>query len=143
MVCRAGVVGEVVFDSHIPVAGGLQLVTCVIDGASHERDLVVRQVFDHSRPEEVEVSGAIALGGTTYAREVLCEDLLLKRVDCVGDALEVVQIGDCAGNGFVLPWYGLVARMVSWCEEDLRAGCENSAGCGGPINSGDVGPRSC
>ena len=143
MVCRAGVVGEVVLDSHIAIAGGLQLVTCVIDGAGHERGLAVRQVFAHSRPEEVEVCGAIALGGSVYAREVLCEDLFLEGVDCAGNAFEIVQIGDCAGNGGVLPWCVLVACMVSWREEDLRAGCEDSAGCGGSISSGNIAPRSC
>ena len=132
-----------VLDRHITVAGGLQLIACVIDGVGHERGLVVRQVFAHSRPEEVEECGAIALGGSAHAREVLCEDLFLEGVDCVGDALEVFQIGDCAGNGGVLPWCVSVACMVSWCEEDLRAGCEDSAGCSGPISSGNIVPRSC
>lgn len=81
MVCRAGVVGEVILNSHIAVASGLQLVTCVIDGAGHERGLVVHQVFAYSRPEEVEVSGAIALGGSAFAREVLLEDVFLEAVD--------------------------------------------------------------
>lgn len=143
MVCRAGVVGEVVLDSHIPIAGGLQLVTCVIDGAGHERRLVIHKVFAHSRPEEVEVSGAITCRGSAYASEVLCEDLFLEGVDCVGDAFKVVQIGDCAGNGGVQPWCVSVACMVSWCREDLRARRENSAGCGGPISGRDIAPRPC
>ena len=142
MVCRAGVVGEVVLDSRVIIAGGLQLVTCVIDCAGHERGLVVRQVFEHSRPEEVEVCGGIALGGSSYARKVLCEDLFLEAIDRVGDALEVVQVRNCAGNGLVLPWDMSVVWMLSWCESDLRAGCEDSARCGGPISSGNIVSRS-
>ena len=103
MVCRAGVAGEVVFDSRIPIAGRLQLVACVIDGIAHEVVLVVLQVFEHSWPEEIEVSGAIALGGSAYTRKVLCEHLFLEAVDRIWDAFEVVQVGDCAGNGTVLP----------------------------------------
>ena len=81
MVCRARVAGEVVLDSHIAVAGRLQLIACIIDGAGHESGLVVCQVFAYSRPEEVEVCGAIALGGSAFAREILCEDLFLEAVD--------------------------------------------------------------
>ena len=99
LVCHAGVAGEVVLDSRVPIAGCLQLVTCVIDGAGHEGGLVVRQVFEYSWPEEIEVSGCIAFGGSTYTRKILCEDLFLETVDRIWDAFEVVQVGDCASNG--------------------------------------------
>ena len=105
--------------------------------------MVVRQVFEHSGPEEVEVSGAIALRRSTDAGEVLCEDLFLEGIDCVRDAFEVVKIGDCAGNGGVLPLRVLVVCMALLRENDLRAGCEDSAGCRGPISSGNVVPGSC
>ena len=99
MVCHTGVVGEVGFDIRIPIAGRLQFVACVVDGTGHEGGLVVRQVFEHSWPEEVEISGGVALGGSAYTCKVLCKDLFLEAVDRIWNALEVVQVGDCTGNG--------------------------------------------
>ena len=99
LVCHAGVAGEVVFDSHVPITRRLQLVACVIDGTGHEGGLVVRQVFEDSWPEEIEVPSGIAFGGSADTRKVLCEDLFLEAVDRIGDAFEVVQVGDCASNG--------------------------------------------
>ena len=87
LVVKAGVVCEVVLHGHVAVAGGLELVACVVDRAGQEGRFVVGEVFLHSRAEEVEVRGAVALRGAAYACEVLREDLFLEAVDCIGDAL--------------------------------------------------------
>ena len=100
----------------------MQLISCFVDGASHKRNLVISQVFEDSRPKEVEVCGSIALRWTAYTREVLCEDLFLEAINRVWDTLKVFEIGDCASYGLVLSRSMSVASMILRCKETYTPG---------------------
>lgn len=61
--------------------------------------MVVREVLLDGWAEEVEESGVVAGAGAAFAGEVAGEDLFFEGVEGVGDALEIFQVCDCAGDG--------------------------------------------
>lgn len=125
LVVEAGVRGKVRLDIRVAVGGALDLVTGLVDGAGHEAVLVVAEILPDGRPIEVVVFGVVAGTGESGAREVAGEDLFLEAVEGVGDALKILEIGHCAGNGGVLSARG-----------------KDGTACGCPISGRNVGSRS-
>ena len=99
---EAGVRGEVGLDGRVVVGGALDLVAGLVDGAGHEAGLVVGEILPDGGPEEVVVLGVIAGTRASGAGKVAGEDLFLEAVEGVGDALEILEIGHCAGDGRIL-----------------------------------------
>ena len=96
---EAGVRCEVRLDVRVAVGGALDLVARVVDGTGHEASLVVAEILPDGGPEEVVVLGIVTGAGVSRTREVAGEDLFFKAIESVGDSLEILQIGHCAGDG--------------------------------------------
>ena len=101
LIVVAGVVGEVSFHLGLVAGCGGQLVARLVDRARHERRLVGAEVFLDGGAEEAEVRGRVAFGGPTDARQVLRKNLLFEAVDGVRDALQVLEVRYCVGDGGV------------------------------------------
>ncbi len=119
---KASVRGEVGFDVSVAVGGVLNLVAGLVDGVGHEAVLVVFEILLDGGPEEVEVLGIVTCAGVSGAGKVACKDLFLEAVEGVGDALEIIEIGHCIGDGQI-----------------LRACGEDGVGCGCPVSGSNVG----
>lgn len=125
LVVEAGVRGEVRLDIRVTVGGALDLVAGLVDGAGHEAGLVVAEILLDGGPVEVVVFGVVAGARESGAGEVASENLFLEAVEGIRDALKVLEIGHCAGNGRVLSARG-----------------KDGTACGCPISGRYVGSRS-
>ncbi len=72
----------------------------------------------HCGTEEVPVGRVVTIAGIAYAREIAGENLFLKGVDGVGDALEISEDGDITGNRCTKSTTGISidgSRMTELC----------------------------
>ena len=122
---KTGVRGKVGLDVCVAVGGALDLVAGLVDSALHKGVLVVAEILLDGWTEEVEIRGVVAGARESFAGEVAGKDLFLEAVESVGDALEILEIGHCGGDGGVP-----IARG------------EDGIGCGCPVSARNVGSVS-